>query len=104
VEGLWTAYLVSSSPRYSKWNHILGGDEVPLKSPQVYSASLNAFTAEVYDLDLKRLTSEQHGRLVEWIAYQFSLPAEDVARDLAGEGFPIRAEDVAVAFSLRAFI
>lgn len=101
---LWTAHLVSSSPRYSKWNHILGCEEVPLRSPQSYLTPINGISINVYDVDLAKLTPEQRARLVEWISVQFSEPKENVARDLPSEGFPIRCEDVTVAFSLRAFI
>ena len=104
ANALWSAHLVSSSPRYSKWNYILACEEVPLKSPQSYRTLINGNQTEVYDIDLSKLTGEQHARLVEWIASQFSVPVQDVARDLPSEGFPIRTEDVTVAFSLRAFI
>src|SRR5690242_7570181 len=97
---LWWARLVSTSPRYSKWHYILGSEEVPLKAPGSFQALINGNPTECYALDLENLTAEQHGRLVEWISKQFSVPAEEVKRDLPAEGFPIRSEDVFVAFDL----
>jgi hypothetical protein len=101
---LWWARLVSNSPRYSKWRYILESDDVPLKAPGSFQAALNGIPTECYALDLEKLTPEQHSRLVEWISKQFSVPVEEVRESLPTEGFPIRAEDVSVAYDLRAFV
>jgi hypothetical protein len=101
---MWWAHLVSTSPRYSKWQYILGSNEVPLKAPGSFQAALNGIPTECYALDLEKLSPEQHNRLIEWISKQFSVPVEEVKRDLPTEGFPIRAEDVSVAYDMRAFL
>ena len=101
---LWRATLSQVSPRYSKWRHILGNDDVPLKGPFSGVALLNGNRTEVYQLDLDRLLPEQHERLLNWISSQFSVSVDEVRRDLPNEGFPIRAEDVLVTFDTRVFL
>jgi hypothetical protein len=101
---LWSASLNERSPRYADWRRILGSDDVPLESPHEGMAQLGGELDTVYALDLKKLTPEQFSRLVDWIALQFQERPDHVRKDLTKEGFPIRAADVHVAFSLRAFL
>lgn len=114
---LWWATLNSSSPRYEIWRNILDGDEVPLKHPAAQRATLGVpiieravgtpameENVEVYVLNLYGLTKFQIERLVAFISEKFRTPTHEVEETIRREGFPIRADDVIVAFSLRAFL
>lgn len=107
MNGLWSATLDSRSPRYAHWNRILGGDDVPLKSPASFLADFGGLGekhVEVYAVDLAKFSPDQTQRLIEFITERFGAPASEVSKELATNGFPIRAADVFIAFSLRAFI
>ncbi len=101
---LWWATLNERSERYSIWRHVLGSDKVPLASPASARASLAGVETEVYPLDLKALKPDQIVRLQTWVSERFKVSMDEAAGELLQNGFPIRAEDVIVAFDLRAFI
>ena len=102
---LWWARLSSTSPRYAAWKSILGTDDVPLVSPGSGDTELiGEGRAEVYLLDLSQLSAEQMERLVDAVSREFSADKSLVREGILREGFPVRAADVYVAFSPRAFI
>ncbi len=102
---LFTAVLNSQSPRYSDWRHVLGHDSVPIKSPQVAKANLgDELDVEVYQLDIEALSPEQRDRLVNFVALKFGVAPVKVEEQLESIGFPIRAVDVTVGYSMRAFM
>ena len=107
MDKLWSATLNQHSDRYKTWHDVLGSDEIPLKGPTSHAAALGVpvqETAEVYELDIEKLTPQQHARLVTWCAKKFKCPEREVIDGIALEGFAVRAEDVVVAFSMRAFL
>lgn len=102
---LWWAMLVSSSPRYAAWKEIFGCDAVPLKTPGSTRADLGEEkNVEIYQLDFRAVTPEQKARLISWLSSKFVDPREEIEREIDREGFPIRAADVTVSFSMRAFL
>lgn len=114
---LWWATLNSSSPRYKTWRDILDGDEVPLKHPAAQRATLGVpaiertagspgmeENVEVYAIDIHAMSDLQIKRLIAFVSAKFHAPAKDVELTIGREGFPIRAEDVTVAYSMRAFL
>jgi hypothetical protein len=104
-EPLYTASLNRLSPRYKTWLDILGSEEVPLSSASSFPADLaTERRVEVYRLNMSKLTTEQRCRLVEWIQRNFGDSPTEIEHELNTNGVPIRAADVTVAFSVRAFI
>lgn len=101
---LWWAKLCTSSPRYQDWYGILQSDDVPLKSPGSGPTMLGTEKVEVHLLDLQKLTFEQKERLICFICEKFKEERSVVAAEIEREGFPIRVEDVAVFFDMRAFL
>lgn len=105
---LWWARLRDDSPRYVIWREILGSDDVPLQSPGSFFADLGDPVAErsveCYALDWPSMRAEQKHRLALWVAERFGVSLNDALLDCDARGYPIRAADVTVAFSLRAFI
>lgn len=101
---LFNATLVTTSPRYADWRDILDGDEVPLESAQTQMAYLGEERVEVYKLAIKLLRPIQRDRLAGFIEKQFNYPMSAAYRMMDKSGFPIRAEDVAVSMSPRAFL
>jgi hypothetical protein len=102
---LWWAHLCEGSPRYQEWKKILGSNDVPLKSAASGHTQLGPEEkVEVYEVAISKLDAGQRQRLVDFIQERFRETREAVEQNLDEEGFPIRAEDVLVAFSLRAFI
>jgi hypothetical protein len=101
---LWWAKLCTSSPRYEAWRQILGSDDVPLKSPGSGPTMLGNEKVEVHLLDLVKMTPEQRTRLIDWVVEKFGEKRELVESEIYLVGFPIRTEDVAVFFDMRAFL
>jgi hypothetical protein len=101
---LWWATLNRTSPRYAAWHEILDSNDVPLTAPQPLPAQLGVEIVDVYLLDLQRLNPAQVTRLVNAIADRTGKLRAQVGGALLADGCPIRAADVHVAFSLRAFI
>lgn len=103
---LWTATLVSTSPRYKEWHRILGGDAVPLLDPKTYHADFakDERDVEIHKLDWQGLNSMQKNRLIEWVCKKFSVTRAQSSDELNQRGFPIRAADVSIAISYRAIL
>lgn len=106
---LWWATLNPKSPRYETWRTILGSEYIPLKSPAPAKADLGQpdvkeKNVEVYQLDAQELTGEQRDRLIAFCCEKFKVPDREVIETVARDGFPVRTEDVVVAFSMRAFV
>ncbi len=101
---LFWATLVKSSPRYDDWRHILDDDDVPITSPNSVEAQLGPEKVEVYRLDVKRLNPGQRDRLIDFIVVKFNERRSAAADAIDKEGFPIRATDVTVEVSMRAFL
>jgi hypothetical protein len=95
---IFRGVLRRESPRYEAWRGILGGDDVPVKAPLSAQGYLGGQPADIYELDLDRFSPEQTNRLAEWISRRFSVLPAQVLSELPVQGFPIRAEDVSVAF------
>jgi hypothetical protein len=105
---LWWATLDPTSPRYETWRAILGSQQIPLKSPAPAKADLGQpkvkeKNVQVYQLDAQALTEEQRDRLIAFCCEKFKVPDREVIETVARDGFPVRAEDVIVAFDMRAF-
>jgi len=102
---LWSAILHPCGPRYETWKKVFGSDQVLLQSARTVKAELgDEKDVEVYMLNLAAMTLQQRARLLGLIARNFGVPIYEVERQIAEKGFPIRAEDVIVSFSMRAFI
>jgi hypothetical protein len=104
---LWWCHLYEGSTRYATWFEILGSNDVPLKSPASFEAELGypvTEKAECYELDIEGMKAAQKQRLAKWIAARFDTSIEEALEEIYTRGFTIRATDVIVAFSLRAFI
>jgi hypothetical protein len=114
---LWWATLNTGSPRYRIWREILDSDEVPIKHYTPAKATLGVpaieravgtpaveENVEVYELDLGELGSAQIRRLAAFVSAKFITTLEQVEATIRIEGFPIRSEDVIVAFSTRGFL
>lgn len=100
-----SAILNPSSPNYQSWHAIFGESLVPLKSPTSVRAELGAEKdVEVYLLNLAAMTLRVRARLLHALAQKFGVPVYEVEADIAKNGMPIRAADVIVSVSLRAFI
>jgi hypothetical protein len=102
---LFTATLVKDSPRYVDWHDILDSDEVPLESSRTQTADLgDEKNVQVYKIDIRQLRPFQRDRLAAFIEKKFNYPMSAAYRTLDKSGFPIRAEDVTVCMSPRAFL
>lgn len=102
---LWWATLSHYSPRYAEWRQILGSDEVPLRDSAERAIRLGEEETRGYLIGLEQLSMDQFARLIEHLADKFSAPPLDVIAELKSNGhMPIRAEDVTIAFSLKAVI
>jgi hypothetical protein len=102
---LYRAVLDPSGPNFATWREILGGDQVPLKSPGEVKAQLEGEgQREVYLLDVAALTLSQRARLWAAVAKKFGVPIYEAEAEINKKGFPIRAVDVIVSFDMRAFV
>lgn len=103
---LWWATLNGRSPRYADWQSVLHEDRIPLRSAQSLNATLEGEPRkqEVYLLDLGRLSEEQLNRLICFCAKKFKATEAEVRDGILHDGFPVRAEDVTIAFDLRCFV
>lgn len=98
-----TGMLRASSPRAADWLRVFGGLEVPLCSPVAVWARLPGRIAEVYRVDVGRLTADQIERAVAHLAERFGRPADEVRADLLNpeHGLPLLASEVLVSFDVR---
>ena len=99
----WTCHLMKSSPRYEKWREILGSDEAPIISPTPIKTLLGVEMADVFRLNIAKLTADQRSRLIDFIVQKFNVAEATARAEIEMSGFPIRAADVVVAFDHRFF-
>jgi len=105
AKALYSAILNPSGPNYGNWHSILGSMQVPLKGVASGTMQLGEEkSVEVYLLDIGALTLQQRSRLLSFAAAKFGAPVYEVEREIAKNGFPVRAADVIVSYSLRAFV
>jgi hypothetical protein len=105
MNALWSATLNPRGPNYERLFEIFGSMNVPLKSPHPEHAQLGPEQdVEVYALDLTSLTLGQRARLLSLVARKSGVPLSVVEREVEPRGFPIRAADVTVSISARAFV
>jgi hypothetical protein len=102
---LWKATLNSSSPRYREWRKIFNSDDIPLIGPGTFSAKLGTETDFVHLLDWHQIVGEESDRMLEYFSKKFKTPIDQVEKEFDETGHvPIRASDVVVSYSLRAFL
>jgi hypothetical protein len=102
---LYSAILNPAGPNYGEWREILGTEKVPLKSAASVNAELGPErNVEVYFLNLPALTLPQRAALLARLAKKFNAPIYEVEKEIDSKGFPIRAADLIVSFSTRAFV
>lgn len=102
---LWSAILNPSGPNYETWRKVLDSDQVPLQSPRSVKATLGEEKdVEVYKLDLAAMATHQRERLLGFTARMCGVDLDLIEREVAANGFPIRAVDVIVSISARAFL
>lgn len=102
---LWSATLNPQGPNYEQLKQLFPENRVPLQSAGSIKANLGGEKdVEVYMLDLKALPLNQRSRLLGMVAKKFGVPVYEVEKELNRSGFPIRAADVIVSFSTRAFL
>lgn len=92
------ATISERSERYEEWIKVFGTDQVPIINilvPQI--ANVLGEVRKVYMLDLGKLSEDQLIRLKEHLSRKFSIPMEEVERDLPEIGVPILAEDVSLS-------
>ena len=100
-----TATLLETSPRAPSWRAVFGGLTVPIRSrisklarvPVTPATPLGV--AEVLEVDVERLDSEQLTRASALLAVAFDIPADEVRAGLTTQGLPILAIDVALDFA-----
>jgi len=98
----WACHLMQSSPRYEKWREILQSDIAPIISPTPINSLLGAEMADVFRLNIVKLTADQRARLIDFIVQKFNVAKATAEAEIETTGFPIRAADV-VAFDQRFF-
>lgn len=101
---LWHAILDPSGPNYQTWHTIFGENHVPLKSCHSTHAQLGEEKVEVYLLDLAGLSLRQRATLLGALSRKFEVPIYEIEAEINKNGFPIRAADVIVSISTRAFV
>lgn len=106
VMPLWTAHLNPHSPRYADWKKIfVDSDDLKISSPLPVGATLGEEKTRIYAIRIGDLDPATLARLVSFMAARFGTTEEIVAKQIEADAhFPIREEDVIVAFSSRAFI
>lgn len=105
INPLWTARLSPSGPAYAQLAPIFHGEEVPLVSCQPVLRDGPSGPMRFYQVDVSRLTPAQRTAAVALISRQWNIPQEEVEADFCGEhGWPLRIENISIAYSLRAFL
>lgn len=95
--------IIDTSPRATDFFEVFGRlIKIPIKSWLPTRGNLpDKPNAEIYMLDLQRITPDERSRLIQNIAARFNLPAVEVAQDLTARGCPILGDDITVAIPLR---
>lgn len=102
---LWSATLNPHGSNYEMWHSIFGGGRVPLTSSLPVNVTIgNEKDVEAYMLELRAMTLRQRALLLGALAQKFQTPIFEVEAEITRVGFPIRATDVIVTISLRAFV
>ena len=102
---LWNATLNPSSPRYIEWRKIFERDEIPLISPVAFAAVLGNERDTVHLLNWHDIVGEESDRLLAYFAQKYKRPVDQIEKEFDDTGhIPIRASDVVIHYSLRAFI
>jgi hypothetical protein len=102
---LWSAILNPRGPNYETWKRVLGSESVPLQSAIPVKAELGEEKdVEVYLLNLQAMTLKQRAHLLGYVSRKFGLLVSDLEKEIAENGFPIRAADVIVSISMRALV
>ncbi len=105
ITELWRASLNPSSPRYLEWRKIFDSDHIPVVSPFPIKATLGEETDMIYAVAWNELDGPTSDRLIDYMAKKFNTTALAVAEQIEADmHFPIRASDVIVSMSPRAFI
>lgn len=93
----FTATIVGGSERSIMWQEVMGSNEVVLKSPFAFKASIPGYgVTRVYEMDIDALQPEQLERLIVALARKFGVPEQEVRHDLDGIGCPVLADDIIV--------
>jgi len=101
---LYSAILNPSGPNYERLRKVFDGS-VPLESPHSHLAQLGEEkNVEVYRLNFRAMPLGQRAKLFAIVAASAGVPISIVEGIAAKDGFPIRAADVIVAISMRAFV
>lgn len=105
ITELWRASLNPSSPRYVEWRKIFDTDEIPITSPFPIKAKLGEEEDMIHAIDWRMLDGLTSERLIEYIANKFAVTPAEVEKQIDEDAhFPIRASDVIISMSPRAFI
>jgi hypothetical protein len=102
---LWKATLNPSSPRYREWRKIFDTDDIQLISPLTFTAKLGTQTDYIHLLDWHNIIGEESDRMLQYFSQKFSVPIDQIEKEFDETGHvPIRASDVIISYSVRAFI
>lgn len=96
----WQTVAVIHNPeRLEFWQAVLGGNKAPIQSIITRRVRVpEKGETDAYMLDLNAITAEQREKLIQAIAKRFSIPIDEVEKEL-DQGVPILAEDVSVSSS-----
>ena len=96
----WKTVAVIHHPgRLKFWQAVFDGDRAPIKSIFTINVTVPEIgTTEAYMLDLNAITAEQREKLIRAISERFSIPVDEVAKEV-DQGVPIPAKDVSVSSS-----
>jgi hypothetical protein len=102
---LWKAVLNPSSPRYIEWRKIFESDEIPLISPVSFVAILGNERDTVHLINWHDVVGDESDRMVIYFAEKYKMSHAQVEKEFDNTGHvPIRASDVIISYSMRAFI
>ena len=102
---LWKATLNPSSPRYLEWRKIFESDDIPLINPLVFEAILGNERDKSHLLDWHNIIGDESDRLLDYFAKKYKVRTEELEKEFDNTGhIPIRASDVIISYSVRAFI
>lgn len=98
--------VVNAEPRKSLFEKIYGTNRIPVKTIMPFKAVLPDFDTpqEVLMLDFNRLTDQQIRNLADYVAEAFGQERKGLEGHLMRVGFPILANGLDVATSLKFWI
>lgn len=101
----FSAVLDPAGANRDVWLKILGSDRVPLKSAVSHKTDLGSERGvDVYELNLKAMTLMQRRRLAEWFSQTLGKSVNQIEAEFDNWDVSIRASDVIVSISARAFV